>query len=156
MRPSIQILLSATGVILMLVGQASAKIGPNPSGSAALAHFRALDSDRDGGLSWPELRRDHGRGLAVLLGREKSLTPREQYRLFVSRDRNHDQRLALSEINPKFAGAHAKTEALPTPVREKRTPAATQPSGTLCWVPAFGKDREDGWGLEMPVGLCGP
>lgn len=120
------------------------------------ALFVMLDADGDGRLALKEVEGAGGGGRlarfdAYDVNKDGFVARREfpnfaDPRLVAALDRDGDNRLALGEIRPAFAGFRPRrAKAAPLPVKTR--PAERAPAA-WCWVPAFG---DDGWGLEAPV-----
>ncbi len=123
----------------------------------AEAMFVMLDADGDGRLALKEVEGAGGGGRVARFDaydvNKDGFVARREFpnfpdpRLIAALDRNRDNRLALGEIRPAFAGFRPRMEkAAAQPVKSR--PAAAPVTKAWCWVPAFG---DDGWGLEAPV-----
>lgn len=128
-------------------------------GAAAL--FLLLDADGDGRLSVKELGAPSGALFArfdAYDANKDGFVRRQEFPNFVdplllaALDRNHDGRVALSEIRPAFAGRRAE----PVPAAAER-PARAKPKNdaqkqSWCWITGLGSDS---WTIEAPV-VWGP
>lgn len=126
----------------------------------AKALFTLLDADSDGRLSLKEF---NGSGSGPLLGRfdaydanKDGFVARWEFpnyvdpRLVAALDRNRDNRVALGEIRPAFAGSKA-VAAKAEPVRRKAVQSRPQ-TQPWCWITGFGSDQ---WTIEVPVSADG-